>query len=279
MLRTLVLAAVLAGCNQLFDLDETEPYDPHGACSPLQLDENRYWSDANASGRAWSDTRDRCRLMGMDLVVFDVGDADELSSKLADAPAPFWTGVSYDGSTWVSVDGCKPALPWAPGEPSRAALGDCVAQTAAGMASVPCASSQLGTAGLAVLCETPRPSMNCRLLFEHSTYQLASTTPMLHADAEAACSALGMHLVEINSTSELDTIRTAIAPNVMPWWTGAQYLGPSWSSPTGCPQVFLWDGFPMLSAGTCVVYGGANGMQVQDCAAPAAVVCEANTTS
>jgi hypothetical protein len=66
------------------------------------------------------------------------------------------------------------------------------------------------------------------------------------------------------------------ASGLASFWIGATRTATSWTSPTGCPQVFEWSpDFP--EEYSCALYQG--GMQDQDCANQvvlAAVICELN---
>jgi len=271
----LLIALVgLAGCDVVFGLtpSETPAFDP---CTPPTYDPARYRAlhDAGQNPFSWSTARSRCREVGSDLAVLNAGDPVELGNQAVGAETPFWIGVSFSDA-WTGIDGCTPALTWAPGQPSIAAPGQCVLVTDAGMASAPCGSEP----SIDALCETPRPDETCQALVAHSRYQLLAGAPLTQPLAASACMNAGMHLVEINSSAELDEVRRTVAPGTTSFWLGAIYTGTEWTSPTQCPQVFTWAANePSVNSGDqCAVYNG--GARIASCTnAVASTICEANT--
>jgi hypothetical protein len=281
-----VLCAVsiaAAGCDQLFNLTPLPDAAEHGACEPLPYDANRYhFVSGKLWGLGWSGgslgARESCMPYAMDLIVLDEGDSDELLQQSAGAPTPFWLGVAYTDD-WRAIDGCTPHLSWKPGEPATATAGQCVIVEDTGMASWPCNHQPSATPPwIQGLCETPRPSLPCRRAV--SEYQLADAREMSNTAALEACAAIGMGLVEINSTAELDDIVIRF-PEVREFWIDAKWSGTKWMGTTGCPLVFSWQlDEPMLSEGVprCAS-ADDTGTRTLGCANSAAAVCERSSLS
>ena len=128
------------------------------------------------------------------------------------------------------------------------------------------------------LCETPRLDAACRDLDTHSSYRLLPGAEVTEEAGRTACAAMGMHLLELNSSAELVHVRQVVAPGASRFWLGAQYSGSEWLSPTTCPQVFAWrTSEPDFSSYrlTCAVYDA--GVATAECdTSVAAVICEAN---
>ncbi|MFT3699449.1 MAG: C-type lectin domain-containing protein [Kofleriaceae bacterium] len=219
----------------------------------------------------WSATVSLCSTYGMELASID--DADEYTSDTS-SPTPYWYSLQYTDDGLENLDGCTPYTMFAPGEPATMALSTCAYRDTDGMHVIPCETPTINVGGL---CETPRPNQTCAQAA--STY----TTSDDHnkADAAAACSATGGHLVEINTSAELQKVLDA-EPSVNSFWVAATYSGTSTSgafvSPTGCPEVFVWStGEPMhVAANTCVVYTRGSGMAMRACTDTASTICEKN---
>jgi hypothetical protein len=272
-----VLGALVAlsACNQVLSLDPTQIADPYAACGALPYDANRYLSYESSGGFTWLTARQSCRDAAMDLAALDVDDGPELARQLHGGVPPFWLGASFDGTTWTAIDDCQPFLSWATGEPSHEAVGDCLLQTSTGMASVPCGAAGFDQLATSALCETPRPNPQCRKFAEQRSYQALSMGLVPYPVAAQACGDLGQHLVEIDSTDELDYVLANVASGI-PMFFVATHGTPTWTSPTGCPSVFVWAaGEPQLNAGNNVVYNG--GMHIAADPVAAAVICELNT--
>lgn len=273
----------LAGCDRAFDF--TLPAgdaaiaidaDPN-ACAALSYDPARYAPVTSAGGHAWTEARLECAKHGGDLAVLDRGDGDELVNQSTGAPVPFWLGVSY-GDSWAAIDGCTPSLTWAAGEPAHAEPGYCVLVTAQGMATERCtAMTHLGEP-IHMLCETPRLDPGCLALDANSEYELLAGMLVSQPVAEMACAAKGAHLVELNSSAELERILQDIAPGTTVFWLGATYDGGAWIAPTTCPQVFPWkQDEPDLGDAylRCALHEG--GVKTEFCnSRMAAVICETN---
>jgi hypothetical protein len=279
-----VAVVVLAGCNQILGVADTElvPAGTGGDCAPLPYDSNRYGSLQTSVGFTWSSARTNCQSLGMDLVVIDEDDDEEIANRIAAGPFPYWIGVSHDGDDWRSIDGCPPVLDWQAAEPSIESVGRCGLKTSAGLTSVACALSMApdNSEPLNAYCETPRPDATCRALAANSTYEVMTDTTFSKnfVEAQQLCAGPGRHVVEINSSAELDQVKR-LAPGAA-FWLGASRTPPTWSSPTSCPQVFAWAADEPLRGitndFTCTVYD--DGMRVTDCAArlDGPVICETN---
>lgn len=284
-----VLTLMLAGCHKLFGLTYVEGEgDGRDAavatsCSPIPYDRNRYWSpQGRLWGLSWSGqtfgAREACAARGMDLAVLNADDSDELANQSGAAAVPFWLGVSY-GETWTAIDGCMPYLGWAPGEPTVEAPGQCVVQTGTGIGVRSC-GHQPTEAGehIQALCETPRPDARCRALAAQSSYAVASTQLLTRDAARIECERLGMHLVEINASTELAEIRQGVAAGIDAFWIDASYTT-QWISTSNCPQVFEWSALePNLQQASpgCVIVE-PEGMRIVQCEDLAAAVCEGGT--
>lgn len=278
-MRWVVMLATLASCNQVYGIADPTP-GVGGPCDPLPFDPNRYSHAEPAGGASWMDARTRCAYAGFDLAVLDDMDSTELAQKLQGGQDPFWLGVSYGTTDWLTLDGCTPALIWAPAEPGSPQTGDCVLQTSGGMKSRPCTVA--ATVGIPVnaLCEVPRPTPHCQIQAMERTYQVLTatlTSPVSHDAAAQQCSALNMHLLELDSTDELSYVLANVATNVPRFWIGATRDTTTWTSPTGCPQIFTW-GPGQPGGGSCAFYNGRmNDANCND--GPnfsAAAICEAN---
>ncbi|XP_072397491.1 E-selectin-like [Diabrotica undecimpunctata] len=72
-----------------------------------------------------------------------------------------------------------------------------------------------------------------------TSYQVL-TTPVSHKDAIAACQAIGMSLVSIQTKEKSDAVNTAIQANHLAniFWTSGQKIGNSWFWLKGEPFVF-----------------------------------------
>jgi len=271
----LVLAA--GACNQVFGLHETQTAidaatdDP---CAPITpFDPNRYYATPGVG--AWSMGRSACQQRGMDLAVIDATDNTEIAMELDAGEDPYWFGVSYGSDGWVAIDGCTPYLPT---PPPNGAAGDCLLLATSPVA-FPCDSNMLAPTGpvLNALCETPRADAQCLALEAHSTYVVADRTHLSYNDAVIACDALSMHLVEINSTAELEMVVQGVAAGIDAFWVGAQAATTGFSSPTTCPQVFVWgNGQPDFEGGNTSVLYNAGGMALVPSSEGGAAVCEAN---
>lgn len=288
MIRALPLVSLLlgAGCHLVFGTngsgagtDALVDGSTGSACDPLDYDPARYGAITYSSiGFSWAQTREECQKRGMDLAVLDQGDTAELAMQSLGAPLPFWLGVSF-ATDWVTLDTCAPALTWAPGEPANAAPGRCIAMTGEGMVSEACVESFRSGVGLMGLCETPRPSPACRAMLAQRTHVLLPE-PATKPEAVQACAAMGMHVLEINSSAELETVLQGVAAALPSFWLAAERADTGWGSPTTCPQVFTWKpGEPELSDVflSCAVYEA--GMRTEFCNIPVHhVICEANAT-
>jgi hypothetical protein len=212
----------------------------------------------------------------MDIAIIHANDPDEIARETFGAGTPFWLGISWGGAGWITLDGCMPVLSWAPGAPVNPSIGRCVVQTTQGMMDEDCSAGNLGSDFLLALCATPLPDPACRQLEAHSSYVLASTSSVPQMTAAMMCGAIGMHLVEIDSTAELTHVLQNVAPGLT-FWTGATYTGLGYVSPTGCPQVFSWgSGEPSTSVPGWVAYE-VDGMHIVGTGYAASVVCESNT--
>ncbi len=262
---------MVAGCNQVLGIHGTHKPDAAAdqLCDPLPFDPHRYYSimGAGVGGYAWKPARQQCQLYGYDLAVIDANDSAEITNELTGAPVPFWLGVAYDGTQWNAIDTCTPELDLAPGP--GPAVGQCLMQNSGGMVPTDCTLKSAGpTTPLSALCETPRPNPQCRELAMQRNYTLLTstvTTPVTHDAGAQMCTAMGKHLVEIDSTDELNYLLAHAAQIVPAFWVGAVQSSGSWTSPTGCPPIFLWTGMP---ANPCVYYS-----------ANFAVICELNVAS
>jgi len=276
MRRPIALALALAGCNQIWGLDPTTTVGS-GPCDPLPFDLKRYRTYGGSL--TWKEARDSCARYDMDLVVIDQLDNLEIANELTASRTPFWLGVSFGVNDWVALDGCPPVLSWAAGEPTDPTPGSCVIQTADRMASASCATRMAGAAGINALCETARPDAHCRQLATERDYQLLAptiTAPIDLAAAAVQCSNNGMHVLEINSSDELDYVLAHVATNVPKFWVAAQWNGTHFTSPTGCPQVYDWQSSEPSLVTTCVVYQA--GMVNVDCGSSFnPVICERNS--
>lgn len=281
-MRGVFVVVWLAGCNAVFGLDKTKPVTSDGGvdlCDPLPFDTHRYMADSSgAGGFTWAAARADCQRYGFDLAVIDANDSAEITNELQTGVAPFWLGVSYDGTQWSAIDQCTPLLAWASGEPDPSALGQCVAKLDGGMIATDCTSSTAGP-DLNALCETPRPNAQCRAYAAQRDYvALDPAMQVSEISAEQLCAAMGRHVVEIDSTDELDYLRQTYAQSPR-FWLGATTNFQTWSSPTGCPQVFVWAGGEPDNVNPCS-YQDVTGMHAAPCNMPAVtlapVICEAN---
>ena len=275
-----VTLVVLGGCNQLFDLREVVPSAIDAApgstpCGPLKFDPARYRSyPQGTTPLSWQGARDVCRFGGYDLIALDEGDPDELANESNGGALPFWLGTSY-GTDWQGVDGCMPHLDWAPTEPAEMAIGDCVVQTGLKMRSELCTRNTIATMPISALCEVPRPTVHCMTVASERTYMMVPGT-MNHTDAASACGALGMHLVEINSSDELNFVVSHF-PSAPTFWLGATKGGGTFTSPTGCPQAWTWGPNDPDGTNSCVIYAQGP-MESFDCNTTSpAVICESNS--
>lgn len=282
MLRRVALLALAAGCNWVYGIDDTVTQDAGNGsmCDPLPFDPARY-KIGTSDDRSWQGSREWCQTFGMDLAVIDVGDSAEIANELNAADLPSWWGLSWGGSDWLTVDGCPPVLQWSPTFPMAPAPGQCVlgaptdsSGIEAGMQNEACSAVIWGNSGaeIDVMCETPRPSNACRAQLGQRDYVLIPGTATEEM-AEAMCAAMGRHVVEIDSTAELDAVRTGVGHDLTSFWIGATRPQTGWISPTSCPQVFIWSsGEP--SAYPCVIYD-SSGMKATDCTSTtASVICE-----
>lgn len=247
-MRFSLVLLVAAGCNQALGIGGSElAVDaPNGGeqddCAPMPYDPHRYGFKYYASGGTWSEARNGCAAYGMDLVVIDENDADEIANELAAGGVfPHWVGVSRGTGSWQSVDRCTPLLDWIPGsEPSSEAPGTCALRAPNGLASSSCASpTGLNSLAISAMCETPRPSAACRAMDRASRATLVPVTGNVnYAEAEAVCAGQGAHIVEVNSTEELERLKL-LAPGLN-YWVVAKWTQPGWTGSTSCPMVFSW---------------------------------------
>jgi hypothetical protein len=273
---------LLAGCNQLFGLQATKLASDADStpqvCDPLPFDANRYFKiNQVVNGMTWAIARQECQSYGFDLAVLDANDPSEIANELDGGTLPFWFGVSYDGTAWTAIDGCPPELAWAPAEPANESVGECAFQSADGLRVRACtAATDVGNNGLSALCETARPSAQCRAQAVERTYTVIDatrTTLVSRDDAAAMCGALGMHIVEIDSTDELNHLLANEAAGLTAFWVGAKRTQSTFTSPTGCPQIFVWN--RTLFDRDCVMWDGA--MDSDYCNQPtASALCELN---
>jgi hypothetical protein len=292
MARVVVTVAMLAlgACDAVFGLTGREPADAAtpgdtmtvdegvAACEPLAYDARRYSPLVGTGVLTWTNARTRCKERGADLAVFDEGDDDELVNQSAGATAPFWVGIAYGGE-WSSIDGCPPALGWAPDEPRVTAPAQCVVMTAAGLANESCGAGTHDGITVHALCETPRPSAQCieQTKLDNSMYIALTEPPMTRSLAQTQCTTMGMHVLELSSSDELAYITTNF-PTYTRYWVAASYVGDAWTSPTGCPQMFPWQvNEPQLGQRSCAFYD--NGLETGFCDNAvdlASVICERN---
>jgi hypothetical protein len=275
----IAILTLLAGCNGLLGLDDVQlsPDAEVGSCTPPAFDQHRYISISGAPGFTWQDARTTCEHFGFDLAVLDEGDSAELAAEGTGATTPFWLGVSYGAGAWEAIDGCEPKLAWAPVEPLTQRLGDCVLVAIAGMRSIPCTNMMTGGSMINALCETPRPNATCQMQATQREYQVIPGIAN-HDGAVSACSTVGMHLLEIDSTDELDYVLANVASGLQSFWLGATFAGSSWVSPTSCPAVFAWNSVNQPGADLCVIYKNG-GMETDTCGTGGAqhdIVCERN---
>jgi hypothetical protein len=267
----------LAGCNDILGIHGTKPMPDAGVqlCDPLPFDPHRYLSLESSSGTNWALARATCQIYGFDLAVIDANDSAEITNELTAGVVPFWLGVAYDGTQWNAIDTCTPELDLAPG-PSPT-VGECLMQNTGGMVPYDCTFAQAGSA-ISALCETPRPNAQCRVYAAQRDYTLIASTvtnPVTHDVGAQMCSVMGMHLVEIDSTDELDYLLAHEAQTVPQFWVGAVANGGNWASPTGCPPIFIWTAQPNQP---CVFYSGA--MFPTGCnTSTFPVICELNAGS
>jgi hypothetical protein len=270
---------VLAGCNALLGLDKVELRADAtiGVCTPIAHDPHRYLQISDANGLSWQSARDACRRDGYDIAVLDKGDTDELANETSHAVPPSWLGVSYNGTAWQAIDGCDPELDWAANEPNGEHVGDCLQVIAGGMRSANCNDTTTDSVNIKVLCETPRPSETCRMQALQRDYEVVAGA-FDRDTAIAECAMRGKHVVEIDSTDELDYLLTNIASSLGAFWIGVTEGGSGWTSPTSCPAIFAWTpNFPGTT-GMCVIYRNG-GMETTDCSTSGgmyALICEAN---
>ncbi len=296
----IVAVACTAACNQILglhppdhlvaDASSTVDADFGAVCDPIAYDPRRYDAIQHLSGGSnlgynVASALDDCELIGMQLVSFDADDSAELANELQAGQAPFWTGASWVAGAWVNPDGCTPYIAFASGLGPNGATGLCVLQTVGGM-DIPSCTQNLynGTVPINALCETPRPSATCRRYMSERDYQIVSKAPVTFDVAAPMCPP-GSHVVEIDSSDELETVRNmATAAGISSFWLGAQWLGVEWSSPTNCPQVFAWEnggsrGFQPYegqNAGYHQAIFELAGMYVGSNGDLASVICETN---
>ncbi len=219
-MRRLVLLVLLVGCNQVFGIRDTVTEDPYALCTPQPFDAGRYYTPTYM-GLSWVESLNICHAYGYELAVIDLADTEEIARELNGATLPFWLGISYDGSGWRAIDQCEPELAWATGQPVNEKVGDCVVQTGDGMRNVPCSATMLGSGYVSILCETPRASSQCLHKAEQRNYQdIAAAGMVNHTMAQDMCAALNMHILEIDSSSELDFIRMTYS-STSRFWVGA----------------------------------------------------------
>jgi hypothetical protein len=273
-----------AACNVVLGLKTTVPADQGSSinfCDPLPFDPLRYMAQTQPGGFSVPKGTQICAQSGLEFVSFDDGDQAELTHELAGATYPFWTGLSHIGATWANPDGCTPYLPWRAGEPRTQDASSCGLMTDTDMVSLGCGNVMDGMSGtIAILCETPRPSVACRAQQDQRTYRLVPGAMRSFAAASAACNNPGEHVVEINSSAELAAVnQLASSMSAQPYWVGSQYAGTTWTTATGCPAVYAWDSTnaePNLVTGTCV-QNDVNGMHVHNCPDTTAhAICETN---
>jgi hypothetical protein len=243
VLRCLAVIGVLTGCDQVFGLNEiTVDGGEPTFCDPLPFDASRYYATRSAV-RTWQGSRNTCLTLGMDIAVIDEGDALEIANELSASPPPTWWGVSWGGTAWLAVDTCKPLLPWATGYPQdpTATGAGCVLGAPpdggggpGGMQNFVCANENWGPNGqeINVLCETPRPSARCRAQQDERDYVVLAGL-MTHDQAGSMCRAMARHLVEIDSSAELQYLVTTTAQALPAFWIGATHMSTTWMSPAG----------------------------------------------
>ncbi len=279
-MRWFALVLTLVGCNQVLGLRDVQPLDAGtdaaaGPCDPLPFDPNRYRPIVFSGGYTWQAARTACGAYGFDLAVLDQNDGAELAMESTAGGPPFWLGVSY-GTDWTSLDGCTPELGWASGEPATARPGDCVLRATSGMASVSCTDYVFGFEKINALCETPRPSAQCHAQQAQRDYFVVPGMDT-HDGAAAACGMAGGHLVEIDSTPELQDVLGGIAASVPQFWVGATLSNGRWAGPTGCPTIFTWA--PNDPTGGDCVMMDSGAMRTYNCGDPnntAGTICERN---
>jgi hypothetical protein len=275
--RRLALLLV-AGCNQVLGIGGTHLMPDAGIqlCDPLPFDPGRYFRiDNQGLGFTWTNARAVCATLGFDLAVIDQNDTVEITNELTGGTLPFWLGVDYNGAEWGAIDTCTPVLAWGNGQPTTESIGQCLLQDFGGMVSLDCTAMQAGP-GISALCETPRPSVACRMAAMQRDYVVASTTPLDHDAAEQLCGGMGRHLVEIDSSDELSFVLQNHS-DVPDFWVGARRAGNAFNSPTSCPQVFQWSSNePTGAPQDCVYYNGGMHSDFCDTAYVHAVICEAN---
>jgi len=284
-----VLVMMLGGCNTLLGLDETVSADGDSglgivtagsgdACAPLDYDPARYHAVANEAFDYDFSRRNVCaELFGADLLVVDEGDVQENANAWGVGSPPYWTGISFDGQHWRGVDGCLPLMQWAPGEPTSSNIGECAIRGAAGLVSMKCTDKSFNGEPITAMCETPRLNAVCEAsMTVPSTYirGAAAGTLFTRDVAAQACGQISLHLAEINSSDELQAIRTMFPGTT--FWTGASKQNGTYVSATGCPQVFTWKSNEPVPLGDCV-YVDSMGMGTSVCGANGATaeaICE-----
>lgn len=269
-MRLLVLVAIV-GCGGDHHTAADAAVDAPVAfdrCGPMAYDANRYHFLPPTTMLGWSAAVAQCGTYGMELASID--DAEEYASDTS-SPTPYWYSAQYtDEAEIENLDGCMPYLQWAPGEPATMDLSTCVYRDTDGMHEIPCETPQKN---IGALCETPRPNETCAEM--PSTY--TTSDDHTKADAASACSAMGGHLVEINTSDELQKVLDK-EPSVTSFWVAATYNGSVFTGSSGCPEVFAWAaGEPVHTADhQCVVYTRNSGMAMRACTDTASTICEKN---
>lgn len=287
MKRAAAAVVLLAGCAGIFGLKEVDPDGPaHDAsaidmappqdvapgetCDVDSADPLRYHPINNAA--TFASAVKQCDQLDMKLAVFTT--QDEYAAHRTDAQPAYWTGLILNPDLSVTgFPGCDPLLPWATGEPSNA--GACVGVDA----NFRYAAHDCGE-NLDALCETPPRNATCALEADDhpmDDYAVISKV-MTRDDAVTACSMLQMHLISIDSSSELALAKSLI-PNAA-FWTSSEWNGTAWipsPSPGHCPVVHDWAaGQPTTGANTQCVQHDLGGEFLIDCGNSKQAICEGN---
>jgi lectin-like protein len=93
------------------------------------------------------------------------------------------------------------------------------------------------------------------------------------------CSAVGKHLVEIDSSAELQYILANVAQATPTFWLGEGFGGGVWSSATGCPAIFKWATSEPTPGEGCANFdtGAMHSAICNNNNVTAGVICEGNS--